>query len=78
MLLQEGLEDYITCVPSYVPGSLRDQARELVRIVGSGVQLQPPRLVNLVKANLAKNHFGLERVVHLSVGEIINEALPSS
>ena len=77
VLVQEGLEDYVTCVPSYVPSSLEPQAKELVRIVGNGIQLQPPRLVNLVKAKLAKTHFGLERVVRMSVGEIINEALPS-
>ena len=78
VLLQEKLEDYITCSPTYVPSSLRDQAKELVRIVSNGVQLQPPRLVNLVKAKLAKCHFGLERIVHMSVGEIVNEALPNS
>ena len=79
VLVQEGLEDYVTCLTSHLPpGMLREQARELVRIVGSGgMQLQPPRLVNLVKAKLAKMHFGLERVVHMSVGEIVNEVLPS-
>ena len=79
VLVQEGLKDYVTCLTSHLPpGMLREQARELVRIVGSGgMQLQPPRLVNLVKAKLAKMHFGLERVVHMSVGEIVNEVLPS-
>lgn len=77
VLFKEGLEDYITCIPAYVPGSLRGQAEELVRVVGSGVQLQPPRLVNLVKAKLAKVHFGLQHVVHMTVGELINEALPT-
>ena len=79
VLVQEGLEDYVICLTSHLPpGMLREQARELVRIVGSGeMQLQPPRLVNLVKAKLAKMHFGLERVVHMSVGEIVNEVLSS-
>ena len=77
VLLREGLEDYVTCLPQYVPPSLREEARELVRIVASGVQLQPPKLVNLAKAKLAKMHFGLQRVVHLTVGAIITAALSS-
>ena len=31
----------------------------------------PPKLLNLVKARLAKMHFGLEQVLSLSVGEIM-------
>lgn len=77
VLFQEGLEDYITCVPAYVPPQLRGQAEDLVRILGSGVQLQPPKLVNMVKAKLAKMHFGLEGVAHATVGEIITAALPT-
>lgn len=76
VLLTEGLEDYITCIPSYLPESLRDQAKELVQIVGAGTQLQPPKLVHLVKAKLAKVHFGLDRIVTMTVGEIISEILP--
>ncbi len=36
------------------------------QIVGSGMQLQPPKLVNLVKAKakLAKMYFGLESVMN--------------
>ena len=77
VLVQEKLEDYVTCLPSHLPpGMLREQARELVRIVGSGgMQLQPPRLVNLVKAKLAKLHFGLEPVLCRSVGELVNQLL---
>ena len=76
VLWNEQLEDFITCVPSYVPKSLAPQARELVKIVGSdGFQLQPPRLVNLVKAKLAKTHFGLVSVLSRSVGEIVTEVL---
>lgn len=79
VLLKECLEDYITCMPAYLPSALRSQAEELVRVVSSGnVQLQPPSLVNLVKAKLAKLHFGLVRVVSMSVGEIINEVMPST
>ncbi len=64
ILLSEGLEDFITCSPSYVPESLKPQANEMVQIVGSGMQLQPPKLVNLAKAKLAKMYFGLESVMN--------------
>ena len=74
VLQKEGLVDYITCMPLYVPAPLKTQAEELVRIVGAGVQLQPPRLVNLVKAKLAKTWCGLQGVVHRTVGEIVIEA----
>ncbi len=63
ILLSEGLEDFITCSPSYVPESLKPQAKEMVQIVRSGMQLQPPKLVNLAKAKLAKMYFGLESVM---------------
>ena len=77
-LFKECLEDFITCMPAYLLGSLRGQAEELVRVVGGGVfQLQPPTLTNLVKAKLAKLHYGLERVVNMTVGEIINEVMPT-
>ncbi len=80
VLLKESLEDYITCMPAYLSaGPLRGQAEELVQVVrGGACQLQPPTLINLVKAKLAKLHFGLVRVVNMSVGEIINEVMPST
>lgn len=75
VLLEESLEDYITCVPAYVPVSLKGQAEELVQIVRSGVQLQPPRLLNLVRAKLAKMHFGLQKMLSMTVGDIVTAAL---
>ena len=72
LLFKEGLEDYITCMPAYVPAPLKEQAKELVRIVGSDtIQLQPPKLVNLAKAKLAKLHYGLDDILHKSVREIL-------
>ena len=76
ILLSEGLEDFITCSPSYVPESLKPQAKEMVQIVGSGMQLQPPKLVNLVKANLANLYFGLESVMNTKVGDLISTVSP--
>lgn len=78
VLLDEGLEDYITCVPGYVPASLKQQAQELVQIVRSGIQLQPPKLLNLVRAKLAKMHFGLQKMLTMTVGEIVTASLTSS
>ncbi len=78
ILLCEGLEDFITCSPSYVPESLKHQAKEMVQIVRSGMQLQPPKLVNLVKAKLAKMYFGLESVMNTTVGDLISTVSPYS
>ena len=78
VLHNEGLEDYITCISSYVPESLMAEAKELVKIVGHDTYLQPPKLINLVKAKLAKIHFGLVDVMNMTVGEIINKVLPYS
>ncbi len=77
ILLREGLEDFITCSPSYVPESLKPQAKEMVQIVGSGMELQPPKLVNLAKAKLAKMYFGLERVMNTEVRDLIISAVSS-
>ena len=78
VLFQEALEDYVTCMPSYLPpGPLSDQAKELVTLVGIN-RLQPPKLINLAKAKLVKLHFGLARVVNMNVGEIINETMPGT
>ena len=77
-LFKESLEDYITCLPAYLPSSpLRDQAKELIKVVGIN-RLQPPKLVNLAKAKLAKMHCGLVKVVTMSIGEIISEVIPSN
>lgn len=75
VLVKESLVDYVTCMPWFLPvGPLRKQAEELVQVVrGEDFQLQPPRLINLTRAKLAKMHFGLEKAVNMSVGEIVSE-----
>ena len=72
ILLKEGLLDFVICMPQYVSPSLRPQAEELVQMVVSSPDIPegPPKLLNLVKARLAKMHFGLEQVLSLSVSEI--------
>lgn len=64
VLVREGLLDYVTCMPLYVPESLKPQAREVVRMLGSSgdVEMHPPKLVSLLKAQLAKTHTGLEKI----------------
>ena len=73
ILLKDGLLDFVICMPQYVPPSLRPQAEELVQMVVSSPDIPegPPKLLNLVKARLAKMHFGLEKKLSLSVGEIM-------
>ena len=67
-------------MPAYLPpGPLRDQAKELVQEVNGGVhQLQPPKLINIAKAKLAKMQFGLEKVITKNVKELISSYLMHS
>jgi len=78
VLKQEGLVDYVTCMPSYVPESLKPKAKELVQMLATSADLQVPlpTLSSLVKAKLAKMYFGLEGVLAMSVGEIVSKLLP--
>lgn len=78
VLVKEGLVDYIICCPNYVPETLKDNAQKLVHLVTSSfdIRRQPARLTNMVKAGLAKVHFGLEQILSLSVGAIVNDLLP--
>lgn len=79
-LLEEGLLDYIKCMPEYVPSSLRPQSKVLVQMLEAfpDIPQVPPKLTSLVKARLAKTHFGLEKIVSLAVGEIVSQVYPMS
>ena len=79
VLIREGLMDYITCMPWYTTGAAEQRARALVRMVQQApdVELQPPSLLNIAKACVAKNFCGLQTVVHLSVPEILQNATKS-
>ena len=72
-LMKEGLLDFVTCMPQYVPPSLKSRTTKLVQMVASSPDVPegPPKLLNLVKARLAKMNCGLEKVLSLSVSEII-------
>ena len=78
VLLQEGLLDYVVSMPWFVPGPLKQQARDLVQMLAAYPELnmQPPALLSISKACLAKAHLGLEKVVKLSAGEIATELWP--
>ena len=78
VLLQEQLLDYVVCMPWFVPQHLRQQAKDLVLMLATfpEVNMQPPSLLSITKASLARAHLGLEKVVKLSAGEIATEVLP--
>ena len=75
VLVREGLVDYLTCMPWYTTGSAQQRSRALVRMVQQSpdVDLQPPSLLNMTKACVAKNYCGLQTVVQLSVPDIIQQ-----
>lgn len=74
----EGLEDYLVCLPWHMadPDSRR-KAQDLVTDVGLHLRLQPPRMGSVVKASLAKAHFGLERMTarNRSLGQLVQTIL---
>ena len=74
-LVKEGLLDFVLCMPQYVPPNMRLRAAKLVQIVTSSpdISQRPPKLLNIVKACLAKMHFGLENVLSMSVSEIVSK-----
>ena len=60
----EGLADYITCLPWNMPDSVTTaSATEVVHIARQSLTLQPPSLTNIVRAQLATYHCGLEKVL---------------
>ncbi|KAL5484238.1 hypothetical protein EMCRGX_G020700 [Ephydatia muelleri] len=77
VILNEGLVDYIVCLPSHVPETLRSKARGLIQLLSSegNITVHPPRLINLAKAKLAKMYFGHEFVLSTPVSEIVNRIL---
>ena len=55
VIVDEGLVDFIVCLPSHVPETLRSDAWGLIRLLSSegNIAVHPPRLMNLTKAKLA-------------------------
>ena len=80
ILVKEGLLDYVRCLPTYIPVSLRPQAKMVVDIMISSLTeketlFSPPSLLATVKAHIAKNVCGLDKVLELSVGQLCSELL---
>ena len=75
-LQKQGLLDYLTCLPWRFPkgSTAQKRAKSIVDMVGSHIQLQPPKLYTMVKSKLATMYFGLEKVLnsdcHILVEEI--------
>ena len=68
----EGLLDYLTCAPWVMPTrELRESAQELVLLARNKVSLQPPSLTGLIKAQLAAQHCGLQRVLDCDAYSLI-------
>lgn len=74
-LKQEGLLEYTTCLPWHLEGGAKERARELVRMVSSyaDVCVQPPSLLTMSKAVVAKCFCGLEKVLHSSVPDLLSD-----
>ena len=73
VLTEEGLVDFITCLPWHVDTAFREKAKEIVLELRGHIKLQPPKLSNLARAVLAKMHFGLEKVIAASPMELARE-----
>ena len=81
LLIEEGLMDYVLCLPWSVPkeSKAEERAIELVSCLRRKMQLQPPTLVNLTKARLASMFFGLEKVRTTgSFRHLVAEAYPQT
>ena len=72
ILEKEGLLDFVVCMPWFLPPGSKPQkrARDLVRSLS---RLEPPSLVNIARAKLAADTFGLEKMLNThSVHELVN------
>ena len=71
-VIENGLLDFVVCLPWIVEAGSRAHSRacELLSFLRSEMVLQPPSLINLARAKLAVMHFGLSRIVNLSVQEV--------
>eukprot|EP00731_Ephydatia_muelleri_P018503 Em0011g543a len=78
IMVDEGLLDYVICMPWYVPGEVKAKADLVVRALAAHKPLQPPSLASIAKAKLAKVHFGLDRVVSMeSIHDLFIELYPA-
>lgn len=66
VLQDEKLVDFVVCMPWFLPSGSRPQHRacDLVRSLATFMKLEPPSLVNIARAKLAADTFGLERTLN--------------
>ena len=71
IIVQEKLADFVTCLPWILPSGSKERASELLRILAKFQQIQPPSLVSITKAYLAKAKWGLMRLMNMnSISEL--------
>lgn len=80
ILVQEGLVDYITCMPWNLPKVLHSRvhrrAKELALMLSQNMRLQPPQLTTIARAKLAAAYFGLEKILRIiSPCELLGEPM---
>ena len=76
-IVEQGLMDYVICLPSVLPAKSRAQqrAKDLVAMLGKEMNLQPPSLNTMTRARLAVTHFGLDKVLKTPCQELLSEVL---
>ena len=74
-LVSQGLVDYVVCLPWLMSAGSKsyERARVVVSYLSEKMVLQPPSLINIARAKLAKMHFGLRKVLEFSINELIDE-----
>ena len=71
LLRKEELVDFVLCMPWHVPNACRGEASAVASDLSTAMGgPQPPRLLSLAQAKLAKSSIGLERVRGMSAGKI--------
>ena len=74
-VVQHGLLDFVLCLLWVVPHGTTAhlRARAIVSYLSEKMTLQPPSLINMARAKLAKMYFGLKRTLTLSLHELVQE-----
>lgn len=80
VLMKEGLVDFVTCLPWHTTGPAHQRAFRLARMIHQApeVNLQPPSLLNITRATVAKEFCGLRKVLNLSLSDLISELAVST
>jgi len=72
VLMEEGLVDFVTCMPWYLPKETAAHARACQLTMSlRPILRQPPSLLNIARAKLATTCFGLDCVMKKSVRELL-------